>query len=208
MPLVVEEGRRCINNIQRSAALFLVKTTFSFLLAAAFLFLPYTYPYSPIQMTLVSALTIGAPSFLLTLEPNHNLVRGSFLSNVMRKALPGGISAALGVLLIMASRAVFSFPAEEISTMATLLMGAACFCSLWCVCVPFNRWRVVMFTVLAAAFCLVPIIPSPLRGLFNLTPLSPKELIVLAVLIVTVWSARFGLSRLVNKIMDKTEKSS
>ena len=208
MPLVVEEGRRCINNIQRSAALFLVKTTFSFLLAVAFLFLPYTYPYSPIQMTLVSALTIGAPSFLLTLEPNHNLVRGSFLSNVMRKALPGGISAALGVLLIMASRAVFSFPAEEISTMATLLMGAACFCSLWCVCVPFNRWRVVMFTVLAAAFCLVPIIPSPLRGLFNLTPLSPKELIVLAVLIVTVWSARFGLSRLVNKIMDKTEKSS
>lgn len=210
MPLVVEEGRRCINNIQRSAALFLVKTTFSFLLAVAFLFLPYTYPYSPIQMTLVSALTIGAPSFLLALEPNHNLVKGSFLSNVMKKALPGGISAAFGVLLIMVSSAIFGFPTEETSTMSTLLMGAACFGSLWCVCVPFNKWRIIMFSVFAAVFCLVPIIPSKLRGLFNLTPLSIKELIVLAVLVTVVWSARFGLSILINKLnlKHKPKKSS
>lgn len=200
MPLAVQEGRRCINNIQRSAALFLVKTIFAFLLAVAFLFLPYAYPFKPIQMTLVSALTIGAPSFLLALEPNRSLVKGSFLENVMRKAAPGGVAAALGIGLIMVSRAVFDFPAEEISTMATLLMGAACFGALWSVCVPFNKRRIAMFAVLAATFCLVPVVSANLRRLFYLTPLSVKESVVLGVLIAVVWVVRFALGRLAKKI--------
>lgn len=200
MPLVVKEGRRCINNIQRSAALFLVKTIFAFLLAVAFLFLPYAYPFKPIQMTLVSALTIGAPSFLLALEPNHNLVKGSFLANVMRKAAPGGIAAALGIGLIMVSQAVFDFPSENISTMATLLMGAACFGALWSVCMPFNKVRIVMFVLLASVFCLIPIISSGLRKLFYLTPISFKEYVVLGVLIAVVWTVRYALSILANKM--------
>lgn len=210
MPLVVQEGRRCINNIQRSAALFLVKTTFAFLLAITFLFLPYAYPYRPIQMTLVSALTIGAPSFLLALEPNHNLVKGSFLANVMRKAAPGGIAAALGIWLIMISQAVFGFSPESVSTMATLLMGAACFSALWSVCRPFNKTRAVMFVLLAAVFCFVPIVSASLRDLFYLTPLSVKEFTVLGVLIAVVWTVRFVLSISANKLNfeRKSKKSS
>lgn len=200
MPLVVKEGRRCINNIQRSAALFLVKTIFAFLLAIVFLFLPYAYPFKPIQMTLVSALTIGAPSFLLALEPNHNLVKGSFLVNVMRKAAPGGIAAALGIGLIMVSQAVFDFNSENISTMATLLMGAACFSALWSVCMPFNKTRIIMFVLLSSVFCLVPVISSGLRKLFYLTPLSFKEYIILGVLIAVVWTVRYVLSILANKM--------
>lgn len=200
MPLVVEEGRRCINNIQRSAALFLSKTIFAFLLAVAFLFLPYAYPFKPIQMTLVSALTIGAPSFLLALEPNHNLVKGSFLRNVMHKAAPGGVAAALGIGLIMVSRAVFDFSAESVSTMATLLMGAAFFGSLCSVCMPFDKLRGVMFVVLASVFCLVPVISADLRKLFYLTPLSIKEYVVLGVLIAVVWTVRYALSILAKKL--------
>lgn len=200
MPLVVREGRRCINNIQRSAALFLVKTIFAFLLAVTFLFLPYAYPYRPIQMTLVSALTIGAPSFLLALEPNHNLVKGSFLANVMRKAAPGGVSAALGIGLIMVSQAIFNFTAESVSTMAMFLMGAACFSALWSVCRPFNKTRATMFALLVAVFCLVPVVSARLRELFYITPLSVKEYTVLGVLIVIVWAVRFALSIAVNKL--------
>ena len=200
MPLVVEEGRRCINNIQRSAALFLVKTIFAFLLAVTFLFLPYAYPYRPIQMTLVSALTIGAPSFLLALEPNRNLVRGSFLANVMRKAAPGGIAAALGIGLIMVSQAVFGFSAESVSTMATFLMSAACFSALWSVCMPFNKTRAVMYALLVTVFCLVPVVSASLRKLFYLTLLSFKEYAVLGVLIVIVWTVRFALSILANRL--------
>ena len=209
MPLVVREGRRCINNIQRSAALFLVKTIFAFLLAVTFLFLPYAYPYRPIQMTLVSALTIGAPSFLLALEPNHNLVRGSFLANVMRKAAPGGIAAALGIWLIMVSQAVFGFSSESVSTMATFLMGAACFGALWSVCRPFNKMRAAMFILLASVFCLVPVVSASLRKLFYLTPLSFKEYTVLGVLIAVVWTVRFALSIAANKPrLERGSKSS
>ncbi len=207
MPLAVGEGRRCINNIQRSAALFLVKTIFAFLLAVSFLFLPYAYPYKPIQMTLVSALSIGAPSFLLALEPNRSLVKGGFLANVMRKAVPGGLSAVLGIGLVMAARAVFGFPAEEVSTMATLVLGAACFGSLWSVCVPFNRWRFIMFTVLLGVFCAVSLISEGLRGLFYLTPLSFKELIVLGILVGVVWGARYLLGKAVNGFYVRKQKN-
>ncbi len=198
MPLVVQEGRRCINNIQRSASLFLVKTIFALLMAVAFLFLPYTYPFKPIQMTLVSALTIGAPSFLLALEQNHSLVRGTFLANVMRKAVPGGISAALGIGLVMVSQKLFGFSDEVVSTMATLLLGAACFGALWAVCFPFNKVRTVMFAVLACAFSAVPF-SAALRGLFYLETLNFKQLAVLGVLIAIVWLVRYGLGKLAAK---------
>lgn len=186
MPLAVEEGRRCINNIQRSAALFLVKTIFSFLLAAAFLIVPYGYPFKPIQMTLISALAIGAPSFLLALEPNKNLVHGSFLVNVMKKAAPGGISVAVGVGLLTAAESVFGFAPEEISTMAVYLTAFACFLVLGNVCRPFKKWRAAMLAVLIAAFAgAIWLFPN----IFYIVPLTASEWITLgisAALVLTV----------------------
>lgn len=186
MPLAVEEGRRCINNIQRSAALFLVKTIFSFLLAAAFLIVPYGYPFKPIQMTLISALAIGAPSFLLALEPNKNLVHGSFLVNVMKKAAPGGISVAVGVGLLTAAESVFGFAPEEISTMAVYLTAFACFLVLGNVCRPFKKWRAAMLAVLIAAFAgAIWLFPN----IFYIVPLIASEWITLgisAALVLTV----------------------
>lgn len=152
MPRAVEEGRRVINNIERSAALFLVKTIFSFLLAVLFLILPLPYPFRPIQMTLISALTIGIPSFLLALEPNHEMVRGKFIANVLKKAAPGGISAAVGVGLLTAAGQIFSIPQAIVSVMAVILTAAVSFAVLWNVCRPFRTWRAVMLALLVAAF--------------------------------------------------------
>lgn len=90
LPGVVAEGRRVINNIQRSASLFLVKNIFSFLLSIVALALPLAYPFQPLQLSLVTFATIGAPAFFLALEPNHELVHGKFMRNVLRKALPAG----------------------------------------------------------------------------------------------------------------------
>ena len=92
LPGVVAEGRRVINNIQRSASLFLVKNIFSFLLSIVALALPLAYPFQPLQLSLVTFATIGAPAFFLALEPNHELVHGKFMRNVLRKALPGGLT--------------------------------------------------------------------------------------------------------------------
>ncbi|MCM1167319.1 MAG: cation-translocating P-type ATPase [Lachnospiraceae bacterium] len=183
MPLVVEEGRRCINNIQRSAALFLVKTIFSFLLAAAFLALPYGYPFKPIQMTLISALAIGAPSFLLALEPNKSLVRGSFLSNVMKKAAPGGVSVAVGICLLTAAEGVFGFSPEQTSTMAVCLTGFACFLVLGSVCRPFKPWRAAMLAALIAAFVGAALL---FPTVFYIVPLNPAEWAALGVLAAAV----------------------
>lgn len=100
MPQVVAEGRRSINNLQRSASLFFVKTLFSIFLGIIFIVLPWQYPYQPIQMTLISAFTIGIPSFVLALEPNHNRIKGHFLENVVVKSIPGALAVIASVLSI------------------------------------------------------------------------------------------------------------
>lgn len=201
MPLVVEEGRRCINNIQRSAALFLVKTIFSFLLAAAFLVLPYGYPFKPIQMTLISALAIGAPSFLLALEPNKNRVRGGFLANVMKKAAPGGISVAVGIGLLTAAEGIFGYPSEQVSAMAALLTGFACFLVLGNVCRPFKAWRAVMLAVLIAAFAgAVLLFP----GVFYIVPLTVHQWAALGVLAAVVLSVQITVGLLARRLTKKS----
>lgn len=200
MPLVVEEGRRCINNIQRSAALFLVKTIFSFLLAAAFLFLPYGYPFKPIQMTLVSALAIGVPSFLLALEPNKNPVRGGFLVNVMKKAVPGGISVAVGIGLLTAAEGIFGYPPEQVSAMATLIAGFACFLVLANVCRPFKAWRAAMLAVLIAAFAgAVLLFP----GVFYIVPLTVHQWAVLGILAAVVLLTQIVVGLAARGLMEK-----
>lgn len=93
MPKVVAEGRRTINNIQRSATLFLVKTIYSGLLAVMFLFMKEAYPFIPIQMSLISSITIGLPSFILALEPNKERIQGDFLRNVLIRSFAGGTSS-------------------------------------------------------------------------------------------------------------------
>lgn len=100
MPKVVAEGRRTINNIERSATLFLVKTIYSGLLAVMFLFMGEAYPFVPIQMSLIGTITIGLPSFLLALEPNKEKVRGDFLKNVIKRALPVGLSVILNIFVL------------------------------------------------------------------------------------------------------------
>ena len=100
MPKVVAEGRRTINNIQRSASLFLVKTIYSTILALMFLFMGSAYPFVPIQLSLISTVTIGIPSFILALEPNKERIKGEFLKNVIARALPTGLTVALNIFVI------------------------------------------------------------------------------------------------------------
>ena len=87
MPIIVDEGRKTINNIERSASLFIVKTVYATLLAVIFIFVKLKYPFIPIQLTLTSALTIGIPSFVLALEPNYEKIKGNFFINIFSAAI-------------------------------------------------------------------------------------------------------------------------
>lgn len=147
MPKVVAEGRRSINNIQRSASLFLVKTVFSTLLSVIFVFYGASYPFIPIQMTLISAFCIGFPSFVLALEPNENRIEGNFLLNIFKRAIPGGVTVALSVVLVTIVGDVFALSDDFISTLAVAVTAFVGLMVVYKTSFPFNAIRTIMFSI-------------------------------------------------------------
>lgn len=123
MPKVVNEGRRTINNIERSASLFLVKTIYSSILALMFLFMNEPYPFVPIQLSLISVVTIGIPSFLLALEPNRERIRGNFLKNVISKSIPTALTTIINIFAIAILYKFGKIPEEYYSTLCVISTG-------------------------------------------------------------------------------------
>ena len=131
MPKVVGEGRRTINNIERSASLFLVKTIYSSTLALLFLFLSQGYPFEPIHLSLISVVTIGIPSFMLALEPNNDRIHGNFLKNVISKAIPTAITTIISILVIAFALKLGHIPQSAYSTLCVIATGISGFSLLF-----------------------------------------------------------------------------
>ena len=144
MTSVVMEGRRVVNNIERSASLFLVKNIFSFLLSLFSVCFMINYPLEPSQISLISMFTIGVPAFFLALQPNKNIIQGHFLSNVLIKALPAGITDFLVVGALVVFGQVFEVGETDISTACTMLLAIVGFVILYNISKPMNalRWCV------------------------------------------------------------------
>lgn len=144
MPSVVAEGRRVVNNIQRSASLFLVKNIFSFLMAVFSACFMLNYPLEPAQISLISMFTIGIPGFFLALQPNTEVIHGRFLSNVLIKALPAGLTDFLVVGALVIFGRVFAVNETDISTACTMLLAIVGFMILYHISKPLNllRWIV------------------------------------------------------------------
>ena len=180
MPKVVAEGRRSINNLQRSASLFLVKTLLSMTLAVVFVFLPWQYPFQPIQMTLISAFTIGLPSFVLALEPNKDRIKGRFLENVVVKSIPGAICAVLTILIVNAvGYNVLRIDYEHVSTLCVLLtawIGALLIVRL---SVPFTPIRAALLVVVVGGTVLGATL---LHSLFGIEPFTFGMTVLFAIL--------------------------
>lgn len=145
MPSVVLEGRRVVNNIQRSASLFLVKNIFSFLLSIFSAVFMITYPLEPSQISLISMFTIGIPGFFLALEPNKTRIKGHFITNVLLKALPAGLTDVFAVGALVMCGHVFGLPGEDIATAATMLLAIVGFMILYKICQPMNKLRSIVF---------------------------------------------------------------
>lgn len=155
MPNVVIEGRRVVNNVQRSAVLFLVKNIFSILLALLSLLISFTYPLEPSQISLISMFTIGFPGFLLALEANKNRIKGHFLKNVLIKALPAGLTDVLAVVALVVCGEVFSLPKNDIATASTMLLSVVGFMILTKISAPLNPLKngIIIFNILGLVFC-------------------------------------------------------
>ncbi len=180
MPKVVAEGRRSINNLQRSASLFLVKTIFSIVMAVLFIFLPWQYPFMPIQMTLVSAMTIGLPSFVLALEPNHDLVRGHFLKNCVMRSIPGAICVIACILSAsIVGYAWLDLSYAQISTLCVLLTALTGVMLVIRLSIPYTPIRAALLVVVIGGLVLGCTWLAPL---FNIAPLTPSMAAILAII--------------------------
>lgn len=188
MVKVVQEGRRSINNIQRSSSLFLVKTIYSTVLAIIFLFVSMQYPFMPIQLTLTSVLTIGIPSFVLALEPNHERVRGHFFVNILNKALPGAITIISNIIIIMTLKDVFQIPQNGASTLSVLLTGFSGLLLLSTICKPFNVLRTVLFILMCSGFVVAVLFFQNIFSLVSLTPTLFGILCLLMILATIIFS--------------------
>lgn len=196
MPRIVLEGRRVINNITRAASLFLVKNIFSLLLSVLLLIFPFAYPFAPIQLTLVSSLTIGIPSFVLALQPSRDRVSGSFLRNVIMRALPGGVCTAALIIPLMAFSDGLGFSQDVISTLSTLIAGYSGLVVLFLTCLPLNALRGGLVAAMAVLFAgAVLLLPQ----VFYLSPVSGGQWWVLAAAAVLAPLIQIGLGALVRR---------
>lgn len=152
MPKIVEEGRRTINNIERSASLLLVKTIYTILIILTCLFTSNEYFFIPIQLTLITTTTIGIPSFILALEPNHNIITGNFILKIFKQSIPAGVTVFLDIVIIILFKNAFMLPNDIVNALAVLLTGTTGFIHLYKISKPFNTLRTILFTTLLLGF--------------------------------------------------------
>ena len=200
LPDIVNEGRRVINNIQRTASLFLVKTSFSLILSLLTLFFIPVYPFEPIQLTLISTVSIGIPSFFLSLEPNRDLVRGNFMLNVFSNALPGALCVVLAVFYVYALTAIEPLDQETISTLCVILAGASSLAVLYRICRPFNRNRLLIFGAMCVLFALCISVPFA-KTLFMLNDLTLRQLLYAGIGIVLIPLVQRGLFYICDRLL-------
>ena len=175
LPQVVLEGRRVVNNVTRAASLFLVKTLYSFAVTVLLLFLPAVYPFQPIQLTLISSLTIGIPSFFLALEPNRERIRGRFLDLVLLRAVPGAAGVTLCAVLAMMLEHQ-GWVVDVCSTVATLSAGGIGLMVLLGTCLPFTTMRAALWSAMTTGFVTAAMFAAPV---FFLMRLNTLQMIVL-----------------------------
>ena len=168
LPKVVQEGRRCINNLQRSASLFLIKTIYNTLFALLFMIIPAQLPFIPKNLTLIGYITIGPPAFVLALEPNNDIVKGRFLPKVVRDACPTAFAIVAAVCVISSVGPLMGLTAAQTGTCAIIATGALGLAFICRISWPLNWIRITMITVLAAFFTMCFFVPFT-RALFGLS---------------------------------------
>ncbi len=203
MPGVVLEGRRVVNNIQRTASLFLVKNIFSMLLAIFSVILMLDYPLEPSQVSLISMFTIGIPSFVLALEPNKSLIKGKFLPNVFIKALPAGLTDFIVVSGLVIFCREFRVGQECLSTSCTILVAIVGFMILYRIAQPMKKAYVFMIIALICGwlYCMLFI-----SHLFAITSISRQCAMLMVIFAIITEPLLRYLSLLTEWIADKYKK--
>ena len=181
IPKIVLEGRRIINNIERSASLFITKTLYAMLLLVLFMFVKKSYPFMPIQLTLTSVFTIGIPAFILALEPNNEKVKGNFLLNVASVAFPTSITITFSTILLLITSEILNITKQDISTIAVLLLGTIGFVHMYRISKPLNLIRKTLLISMITAFLIAAF---GFKKLFSLSIMNLELTIIYLILMI------------------------
>lgn len=182
MPSVVAEGRRVVNNIERTAALYIVKNIFSMLLAIFSVILMLDYPLEPSQVSLISMFTIGIPSFVLALEPNKDLIRGHFLTNVLVRALPAGLTDFIVVSGLVIFCREFQVDLDCLSTSCTILVAIVGFMILHRIARPMNTGHIVMLVGVIAGWILCMLFGGSFFGITGISKQCEMLMVIFAII--------------------------
>ena len=199
MPSVVAEGRRVVNNIERTASLFLVKNIFSLFLSIFSIILMVNYPLEPSQISLISMFTIGIPAFVMSLERNTDQIKGHFLSNVLFKALPGGLTDFLVVSSLYMFCMEFQVSETDVSTSCTIILAIVGLMILYQIASPMTKYHWILWFGMATGLLYCMIFVSRIFAITSVSKQSMMLLIVFA--IVTEPTFRY-LSILIRKLSE------
>lgn len=175
LPEVVAEGRRTINNIERSSSLLLVKTIYTVLLILFSIIISSKYFFIPIQLTLITGFTIGIPSFILALEPNNDLVKGKFLLKIVSKSLPTALTVVFNIVLVTIFANVFHLDEGLETSLCVFLTAITGFIHLYKICQPFNVIRVSLLILMILGFLYCAIFQNEF---FSLSPMTPTSCLI------------------------------
>ena len=195
MPDVVAEGRQVVNNLEHSGSLFLVKNVFSLLTSLLVILFTVNYPLIPAQISLISMFTIGIPGFLLSQAPNHDLIRGNFVSNILKRAMPGGLTDVALVALMVIMGAIFNLNETDVSTACAVLIATVGLLMVWRVAKPIDWYKKACFIacLIGLVFCYIF-----LNDFFGMTRISIQA----AVILLALMGASYTVLQQMHKFVD------
>lgn len=199
MPHIVAEGRRTINNIERSASLFLSKTIYATILAIIFVFANMPYPFMPIQLSLMALVCIGIPSFILALEPNKERIQGKFINNVISKSIPTALTTVCNVILVAIISWMFDIPVEIYSTMCVILTVITGFSLLVKISKPLNAFRTILIVCMILLFIVCFVV---LKDWFSVVITDTYLVLTMGLALISVALFMFW-NFVVNKLFEK-----
>lgn len=201
LPKILKEGRRSINNIERSSSLLLSKTIFTIILILACIYLSTEYFFIPIHLTLITFFTIATPSFILALESNNELVKGNFLFKVFMKSLPSALTVVFNVIIIKLFQMNFNLDQDLCSTLTVFLTATTGFIFLHNICKPYNLLRICLMSFLLIAFGYCSIYQY---SFFNISYINKDTILVFIVLFICSMYIFDKIKLLSNFILRKT----
>jgi len=182
VPSIIDEGRQAINNLERSTALFLTKTVYASILAIIFVFLPFSYPFSPIEMSLLNFACIGFPGLVLSFERNTDRIKNRFTRNIIEYSFPIGLTVSICMAILSALAHINEFTRPELTTASVFITFTIDLILIYWISRPLNKLRTgLLFTIIgimAAAFG-IPLI----RDFFEFTFLTKNGLIIMLAII-------------------------